>query len=39
MLKQTTNKSFFPYLYLLGLWSVGIPWKIGSNKFYELVID
>lgn len=39
MLKQTTNKSFFSYLYLLGLWSVGIPWKIGSNKFYELVID
>lgn len=39
MLKQTTNKSFFPSVYLLGLWSIGIPWKFGKNKFYKLTID
>lgn len=30
------QKYIFPKLYLAGLWTVGIPWKFGKNKYYKL---
>ncbi len=33
------QKYIFPKLYLIGLWTVGIPWKFGNNKYYSLKLN
>ena len=30
------QKYIFPKLYLVGLWTIGIPWKFGKNQYYTL---
>lgn len=30
------QKYIFPKLYKWGLWTLGLPWKFGNNKFYKL---
>lgn len=41
LLQLNKNKGFikrwlFPHLYYLGLITIGIPWKLGNNKYYKL---
>ena len=30
------RKWLFPNLYLAGLWTLGLPWKLGHNDYYHL---
>lgn len=30
------QKYIFPNLYKWGLWTFGLPWKFGNNKYYKL---
>lgn len=42
LLQLNKNKGFikkwlFPHLYYLGLVTIGIPWKFGTNDYYRLI--
>lgn len=31
------KRKIFPWIYYLGLITIGIPWKMGKNDFYKLI--
>lgn len=30
------QRNFFPNLYMVGLWVLGLPWKFSNNGYYQL---